>query len=114
MNDLGRLDRPIAQRVLIRLRWLAENFETITPEVLKGQWQGVFKLRIGNYRVLYTCDKAQQNITVHFVRHRLRGLQVKIEGWLTSFQPTALRARLKRVPLSGLRRWWCKKFCVKF
>ncbi|MBM3334691.1 type II toxin-antitoxin system RelE/ParE family toxin [Candidatus Sumerlaeota bacterium] len=68
--DLARLDKPIAQRVLKRLRWLAENFETITPETLTGQWQGVFKLRVGNYRVLYACDRAEQKITVHFVRHR--------------------------------------------
>ena len=56
--DLARLDVPVAQRVLKRLRWLAENFEAITPEALTGQWQGVFKLRVGDYRVLYTCDKA--------------------------------------------------------
>jgi mRNA interferase RelE/StbE len=68
--DLARLDKPIAQRVLRRLRWLAENFEAITPEVLTGQWQGVFKLRVGDYRVLYTCDRTQQKIIVHFVRHR--------------------------------------------
>lgn len=51
-TDLARLDKPIAQRVLKRLRWLAENFELITPETLTGQWQGVFKLRVGDYRVL--------------------------------------------------------------
>lgn len=68
--DLARLDVPVAQRVLKRLRWLAENFEAITPEALTGQWQGVFKLRVGDYRVLYTCDEAQQKIIVHFVRHR--------------------------------------------
>ena len=56
--DLARLDVPVVQRVLKRLRWLAENFEAITPEALTGQWQGVFKLRVGDYRVLYTCDKA--------------------------------------------------------
>jgi hypothetical protein len=37
------LDKPIAQRVLKKLRWLAENFEAVIPEALTGQWQGVFK-----------------------------------------------------------------------
>jgi mRNA interferase RelE/StbE len=69
-TDLARFDKPTAQRVLRRLHWLAENFEAITPEGLTGQWQGVFKLRVGDYRVLYTCDRTQQEITVHFVRHR--------------------------------------------
>jgi len=68
--DLASLDKPIAQRVLKKLRWLAENFETITPEMLTGQWQGVFKLRVGDYRVLYTCDRNQQKIIIRFIRHR--------------------------------------------
>jgi len=29
-SDLARLDKPIAQRVLKKLRWLAENFEVVT------------------------------------------------------------------------------------
>lgn len=68
--DLARLDKPVAQRVLKELRWPAENLEVITPETLTGQWQGVFKLCVGDYRVLYTCDREKQKIVVHFVRHR--------------------------------------------
>lgn len=52
--DLARLSKAIAQRVLKKLRWVAENFETVTPELLTGDWQGVFKLRVGDYRALYT------------------------------------------------------------
>ncbi len=51
-TDLARLDAPVAQRVLKKLRWLAENFEAIRPEALTGQWQGVLKLRVGDYRIL--------------------------------------------------------------
>jgi mRNA interferase RelE/StbE len=68
--DLARLDRSIAQRVLKKLRWLAENLDVVRPEALTGEWQGVFKLRVGDYRVLYTLDKTKQRIIVHFVRHR--------------------------------------------
>jgi mRNA interferase RelE/StbE len=56
--------------VLKKVRWLAENFELITPEALTGQWQGVFKLRVGDYRVIYTSDLEKQQIVVRFVRHR--------------------------------------------
>lgn len=69
-TDLARLHKLIVPRVLKKLRWLADNFEAITPEALTGQWQGVFKLRVGDYRVLYTCDREKQKIIVHFVRHR--------------------------------------------
>ena len=68
--DLARLDTPLAQRLLKKLRWFAENFDAVKPEALTGEWQGVFKLRVGDYRVLYTFDKTKQKIIVHFVRHR--------------------------------------------
>jgi mRNA interferase RelE/StbE len=68
--DLARLDADTAQRVFLKLRWLAENFAAVKPEALTGQWQGVFKLRVGDYRILYTLHKGSQKITVHFVRHR--------------------------------------------
>ncbi len=67
--DLARLDKTIAQRVLKKIRWLSEHFASITPEILTGPWQGVFKLRVGDYRVLYTCDREKQKIIVHVVRH---------------------------------------------
>ena len=68
--DMARLGRTVAQRVLTKLRRLAENFEVITPEPLTADWQGVFKLRIGDYRALYTFDRAKNEIIVHFVKHR--------------------------------------------
>ncbi|MDO9130596.1 MAG: type II toxin-antitoxin system RelE/ParE family toxin [Anaerolineales bacterium] len=75
--ELARLEATIAQRVFKKLRWLAENFESTTPEALTGKWQGVFKLRVGDYRVLYTFDRTKQKILVHFVRHRREVYKVK-------------------------------------
>jgi mRNA interferase RelE/StbE len=75
--DLARLDTAIAQRVLKKLRWLAENLDAVRPEALTGEWQGVFKLRVGNYRVLYTQDKMKQRIIVHFVRNRREVYRIK-------------------------------------
>ena len=37
--DLARLNAPIAQQVLKRLVWLAENFDVIRPAALTGRWQ---------------------------------------------------------------------------
>ncbi len=68
--DFARLDKAVADRVLKKLKWLAENLDNITPEQLTGEWAGVFKLVIGDYRALYTFDKTQQTITVRVVKHR--------------------------------------------
>ena len=35
--DLGRLNARDAQQVLKKLRWLAENFDAISPEALTGR-----------------------------------------------------------------------------
>jgi mRNA interferase RelE/StbE len=67
-DDLARLPKALAQRVLNRLRWLAENFDVITPEPLTGLWRGVFKLRVGDYRVLYTFSRAEPQPFQHVPR----------------------------------------------
>jgi len=69
-TDLSRLDKSIAQQVLKKLRWWAENFELITPERLSGKLHSVYKLRVGDYRILYTFSREKQQIIVHFIRHR--------------------------------------------
>lgn len=70
VEDLSRLDRPVARRIFDKMRWLAENFEQVTPEPLRGEWRGVYKFRVGPYRVLYTVEREKRRITVHLVGHR--------------------------------------------
>jgi len=52
-DEFASLDKPIAERVLKKLKWLAENFENLSPMPLRGELKGLFKLRVGSYRVLY-------------------------------------------------------------
>ena len=68
--DLRRVGASVARRIVAKLRWLAENFETTRVEALTGDRRGVFKLRVGAYRVVYTREAANRRIVVHFVRHR--------------------------------------------
>lgn len=67
-DDLSRLNKPVAQRVLKKIRWLAENFEAITPEPLTGDLKGFYKLRVGDYRVFYTFGPDE--LIIHLVQHR--------------------------------------------
>lgn len=69
-ENLAKLDKQIAQRILKKIRWLAENLETLTPEPLTGQFQGVYKLRVGDYRVLYTFEDEQKLIVIRLIKHR--------------------------------------------
>ena len=68
-ENLAKLDKQIAQRILKKIRWLAENLESLTLEPLTGQFQGVYKLRVGDYRVLYTLEE-EDSIVIRLIKHR--------------------------------------------
>lgn len=53
VEDLNKLEDAVASQILKKMRWLAQNFDSIKPESLKGQLAGLLKLRDGDYRVIY-------------------------------------------------------------
>ena len=69
-RDLGVLDRPIRREIIDRLEWLSANFDSITPLALHGQWKGFFKLRVGDWRIVYKFDFSKQLIDVRLIDHR--------------------------------------------
>lgn len=69
-DELGSLDRAVAERIDRRLRWLAEHFPQVRPEPLSGDLRGLFKLRVGSYRVAYSVDHSRRVLVVHLVGHR--------------------------------------------
>jgi mRNA interferase RelE/StbE len=49
---------------------LSEHAEQVRREALGGDLAGYFKLRAGDYRVLYVVDDEAQEIIVRGVGHR--------------------------------------------
>lgn len=47
-DDLGRLSRDIAARIVTKLYWFADHFDELTPEPLGAKLRGFYKLRIGD------------------------------------------------------------------
>ena len=70
LADLSQLDTPIARRIAEKIQWLAEHIDQIQTETLTGPFASLFKLRVGDWRVLYATDPAQHVITVHVIAHR--------------------------------------------
>jgi len=68
IKDIERLDKPIAQRILRKLDWFSRNFERLNPEPLSGRFKGTFKLRLGEWRVIYTIEG--ETAVIQFVGHR--------------------------------------------
>jgi len=70
-KGLGSIDKHIAQRILKKIRWLAENAEYINHAPLSAQFRGTYKLRVGDYRVVYTIERDDTDfVLIHLVGHR--------------------------------------------
>jgi mRNA interferase RelE/StbE len=69
-REFENLDKETAARITRRLRWLADNFDSIRAEPLAGPLSGLFKLRVGDYRIIYRPDRDKRIIIVFMVGHR--------------------------------------------
>ena len=75
VKDLEKLDKPIAQRILTKISWFSNNFEGVIPEPLGSKFKGAFKLRIGDWRVIYTLEN--EAIVIQFIGHRKEIYNIK-------------------------------------
>lgn len=70
--DLEKLDAPTRTRILQKLRWLVDNFEYITPIPLGEPLKGFFKLRVGDWRIIYEVEESKKLVSIHTVDLRDR------------------------------------------
>lgn len=69
-RELARLDRPVGRRVVKRINWLAANLDDVRVEALTGDLADFYKLRVGDYRVLYEILESEHVIVIHHIGHR--------------------------------------------
>ncbi|BAY31200.1 hypothetical protein NIES2107_30590 [Nostoc carneum NIES-2107] len=70
LADLEKLTKAVCERIVNKINWLAENFDQITPQPLTAELSGFYKLRIGDYRVIYEFDSEKKTIFIDRVGHR--------------------------------------------
>jgi mRNA interferase RelE/StbE len=70
LKELSRLDKIIAQRIITKTRWLSENIDMTSLSALTADFNGLFKLRVGNYRIIYSVNYQDKIITIHSIGHR--------------------------------------------
>ena len=68
LGDLDRLDPIVRERVLLKVSWLEDNFVDTVPEPLHLELKGLYKIRIGDYRAVYSVRR--NIITIEAVGHR--------------------------------------------
>ena len=69
-HELSRLDKSVSHRIVERINWLATNLDAIRLEALTGDLAGLYKLRVGDYRVIYEVLRQEQTIVIHAIGHR--------------------------------------------
>lgn len=68
LKDLDKLDRQIAKRIVKKVNWLSSHFEGVVPEQLSGELSGMYKLRAGDWRAIYSIES--DTLVIQAVGHR--------------------------------------------
>ena len=67
-KELRSLPKNIAESTILKIDTLIENPRPRTSKKLKGK--DSYRLRIGDYRVVYNIDDKNKIVTVFRIRHR--------------------------------------------
>lgn len=68
LDDIEALDSIIRERVFAKVSWLENSFSDIVPDRLHHGLREMCKLRVGDYRVIYSIHK--KHVAIEAVRHR--------------------------------------------
>lgn len=68
-KDLRRLPKAAIARIMARIESLA--VDPLPPRVVKlSNAERLYRIRVGDYRIVYEVDAEAKLITIHYVRHR--------------------------------------------
>jgi len=68
-RDLKQLPRPLFLRLNQQILALREDPRPVGTRKLKGKIEG-WRVRVGDYRIVYQIDDSAQVVTIARVRHR--------------------------------------------
>ena len=69
-EQLDHLDRKIARQIVRKLEWLTARVAEHQHETMTGNWSGFFRLRVSDYRVIYSLNHPTKTIEIEAVGHR--------------------------------------------
>jgi mRNA interferase RelE/StbE len=67
-KDIDKLTSQIKKRCADAIRVLAEN--PFRGEPLKGEFHGLRRYRVGDFRIIYEIDIESELMTIHAIGHR--------------------------------------------
>lgn len=68
-KDLSNLPKELVTRVWQRLEILKQQPFPRQAAKLEGS-EGLYRLRVGDYRIIYGVDVRAKEVVIHYIRHR--------------------------------------------
>ncbi len=68
LKDLQELDPSIRGRIIEKIHWFQKNIDNVLPERLHHDRRDAYKIRVGDYRAVYSIHN--DTITIELVGHR--------------------------------------------
>lgn len=68
-KDILKLDRKLIREVNAKIKALGDNPRTYNVVKLSDE-KNAWRIRVGNYRILYTIEDENRIVTIYRVRHR--------------------------------------------
>lgn len=65
-KTLGKLDKPVAKRIIKFLKEKIIDDPKMIGDALKGNWAPMWRYRVGDYRII--CDINEETVTVTVVK----------------------------------------------
>jgi len=70
LKDLKKLNQTIAKKIVAKVKNYLIKDPVKLGLPLKGTLKGLYRYRIGEYRVIYVIDQAEKKIIILNVNHR--------------------------------------------
>ncbi len=69
-KDLASLDWQVRRRIIDKLDWLLKNFDAVVPSILANEFREFYKLRVGDWRIIYKVNWNNYIILVCYIDRR--------------------------------------------
>ena len=69
VQDLAHVDKHMAQRLFEKTKWLASNVDNLRHEPVSTDLPGLSKYSVGEWRIFYSIDRAEQILDIHCIAH---------------------------------------------
>lgn len=70
VEDLSAVGLPMAQRLFEKTKWIASNVDNLRHEVLAADLPRLHKYAVGDWRIFYAIDRAEQLVDIHAILHK--------------------------------------------